>query len=270
MTNQHDISLPGGENAVLLIHGLTGSPYELKHVALRLNRAGFTVKVPCLAGHGTTYDDLARTRWQDWYGTVAASLDELRQTHASVSVGGLCMGAVLALLLAADAKNQINSLALMSTTLAYDGWATPWYRFLISIVYYTPFRNLAYYSEQEPFGIKNERLRRQVEKGLKENTTGYSRFPCAAMYELLRLAAATKKVMPRVTAPALILHAQEDDLASVKNAEYVEQHIGSEKKIKVLLDDSYHMITMDNQRAQVTEKLIQFFTEMVPKNRTFV
>ncbi len=265
MTPQDDIILPGGENAVLLIHGLTGSPFELKHLALKLHSAGYTVAVPCLAGHGTTYADLARTRWQDWYGTVSASLAELRQNHASVSVGGLCMGAVLALLLAAQPQNRVQSLALMSTTLAFDGWATPWYRFLISIVYYTPFRRFAYYTEHEPFGIKNERLRRQVEKGLKENTIGYSRFPCSAMHQLLRLAAATKKVMPQVTAPALILHAREDDLASVKNAEYVEQHIGSATKKTILLDDSYHMITIDNERTQVTQSLIQFLQETTGK-----
>lgn len=258
MTSQHAIDLPGGENAVLLIHGLTGSPFELKHMAQKLNQAGFTVKVPCLAGHGTTFDALAKTRWQDWYKTVTESFAELKKDHASVSVGGLCMGAVMALLLASEEKNQVNGLALMSTTLAFDGWATPWYRFLIDIVYYTPFRNVAYYSEKEPFGIKNERLRRQVAQGLKDNTIGYSRFPCTAMHELLRLSAAAKKAMHKVTTPALIIHALEDDTASVKNAEYVEQHIGSAKKTKILLDNSYHMVTIDNQRAQVADNVIQF------------
>lgn len=261
MTSQPAIDLPGGENAVLLIHGLTGTPFELKNLAQKLNKAGFTVKVPCLAGHGTTFEALTKTRWPDWYKTVTDAYAELKKDHASVSAGGLCMGAVLALLLASEEKNRVNGVALMSTTLAFDGWATPWYRFLIDIVYYTPFRNIAYHSEKEPFGIKNERLRKQVAKGLKENTIGYSRFPCTAMHELLRLSEAAKKAMHKVTTPTLIIHALEDDTASVRNAEYVEQHISSAKKIKILLDDSYHMVTMDNQRAQVADELIHFLQE---------
>lgn len=259
MTQSNDLYLQGGEHAILLIHGLTGSPFELKYAAQKLHLAGFTVSVPCLAGHGTTFQELARTRWQDWYATAKTAFDDLKKTHKTVSVGGLCMGAVLALLLAANEKNDVNALALLSTTLSYDGWATPWYQFLITVVYYTPFRYTAYYTEREPFGIKNERLRRQVMTGLKNNSIGYLRFPCTAMHELQVLSRITKKKLREVTAPSLIIHSLEDDLASVKNAEYVERHISSSYKSKIILDDSYHMVTIDNQRSLVVKELIDFF-----------
>jgi len=266
MTQANDLYLQGGEHSILLIHGLTGSPFELKYVAQRLHASGFTVSVPCLAGHGATFQELARTRWHDWYATAKTAFDNLKKTHKTVSVGGLCMGAVLALLLAASEKNDVKALALLSTTLSYDGWATPWYQFLITVVYYTPFRYMAYYTEREPFGIKNERLRRQVMTALKNNSIGYLRFPCTAMHELQVLSRITRKKLREVTAPALIIHSLEDDLASIKNAEYVERHISSNYKKKIILNDSYHMVTIDNQRSMVVKEMIQFFQMVTTTN----
>lgn len=261
--DNYEINLTDGDNAVLLIHGLTGSPFEMRYLAKRLNKAGFAVKAPCLAGHGTTMEDLKKTRWQDWYMTVSETFKELKKNYSSVAVSGLCMGAVLALYLAYKEKDDVSAISLISTTLFYDGWSLPWYKFLLPIVYYTPLRSIATYREREPYGIKNERLRRQIVKGMKDNAIAYSRFPCTGMYELLKLIRNVKRVISRITTPTLILHSIEDDVASVKNAHYIEKHIGSKNVRKVLLNDSYHMIPIDNQRELAAEETIRFFKENV-------
>ena len=259
--DEHKIDMPGGEHAVLLIHGLTGSPFELKLLARSLHRNGFTVKAPCLAGHGRTLTELTSTTWHDWYGTVHDTFRELKANYKTVSVSGLCMGALLALYLAYEEEDEVASIATLSTTIFYDGWSLPWYKFLLPIFYLPPLKYLASYEERPPYGVKNERMREQVEKALKKNTIAYSSFPSQSMHELFKLIGAVKKTIHKVKVPTLILHAIEDDVASIKNAEYVEKNIGSNVVRKIFLENTYHMLPLDNQKERVAEETIRFFRE---------
>ena len=259
--NDHKINLEGGEHAVLLIHGLTGSPFETKYLAKKLHRAGFTVKGPCLAGHGETLESLKATRWHDWYKTVHETFKEMKKEYKTVSVSGLCMGALLALYLAFDVEDEVSSISLLSTTIFYDGWSLPWYSFLLPICYYPPLRYFYSYEEREPYGIKDERMRKQIAMSLKKNSIAYSKFPAQSMNELFSLIRATKKIIPKVKTPTLILHALEDDLASIKNANYVEKYISSSHVRKVFIQDSYHMLTLDNQKDLVAEETVKFFQQ---------
>ncbi len=260
MTEQR-IDLEGGSHAVLLIHGLTGSPFELKHLARKLNKAGFTVKGPSLAGHGTSLAELKQTRWEDWYGTVRTAVIGMQREYDSVSVAGLCMGALLALCLAHDPECEVSAVALLSTTLFYDGWSLPWYRFLLPLAYLPPIKYFYSFGEREPYGIKDERMRAQVALSLKDSSLAYDTFPSQSLHELFKVIGRVKKILPEVKAPALIIHAVEDDLVSVKNADYVERRIGSDTVRKVLLDDSYHMVTLDKQKEVVAEEIVRFFRE---------
>ncbi len=253
------IDMAGGEHAILLIHGLTGSPFELKPLARKLHKSGFTVKAPCLAGHCSSVEDLKNTTWLDWYETVRETFVELRKGHKTVSAAGLCMGALLALYLAYREQDKVSSVAALSTTLFFDGWSLPWYRFLLPIAYYPPIKYFYSYDEREPYGVKNERMREQIKKALSENSIAYSSFPSQSMHELFKLIKTVKKTLSGVHAPALILHALEDDMASIRNADYIERHIGSATIRKVFLKDTYHMLTLDNQKDHVAEESIAFF-----------
>src|SRR5258708_5019286 len=95
------IHLPGGNTGVLLAHGLGGTPVELAFVARGLAKAGFTVHCCQLAGHCGSEADLVATGWQDWAASVEAGLERLRQDCDVVLVGGLSMGALLGLHVAA-------------------------------------------------------------------------------------------------------------------------------------------------------------------------
>jgi carboxylesterase len=265
--SDYGIDLKGGDDAVLLIHGLTGSPFELKLLARKLHRAGFTVKGPCLAGHGLTLDELKRTRWQDWYGTVRSSFEELKGRHRSVSVAGLCMGALLALFLAADVGEEASSLSLMSTTLFYDGWSLPWYKFLLPLAYYTPLRFVYSFEEREPYGIKNQAMRTRVVEAMQNSAVAYTSVPGQSMYELYKLIGAVKKILPAVKTPSLILHSCEDDLAGIKNALYVQKHIGSDIVRLTLLDNCYHMLPIDNQRDVVAGETADFFRRCLGRDQ---
>jgi carboxylesterase len=252
---------PGGPEAVLLIHGLTGTPTEMRFVGKQLAAAGFTVYGMQLAGHCGSEDDLLETGWTDWYASVEAAWSEIAKRHDTVFAAGLSMGAVLALMLAARHPGAIKGLALYSTTLWYDGWTIPKLQFLLPLFLYTPLGLKYRFVETWPYGIKDERLRARVVASMESGDSaaaGNMGMAGRSLRELRSLVAHLKRELPRVTVPTLILHAKDDDVTSVKNAEYVERRVGGPVR-KVLLDDCYHMITVDRQRHRVARESIDFF-----------
>lgn len=256
-----------GDHAVLLIHGLQGVPAEMMPLAKRLHKAGYTVRVPHFKGYGYHAGDTAYsvTTWQDWHNQVLAQFRDLKGRYRTVSVGGLCIGAVLALSLASEAGEEISGLSLLSTTLYYDGWSIPWYRFMLPLGYYTPFRYIYAYKEREPFGLKNEQLRRWVAREMTHKTSsiaGASRLTLPAVHEAELLIKSVKGRLKQVKAPALVIHAVEDDVSTMRSADFVTDHISSDRVVKIALHDSYHMITLDNEREQVADETIKFFDDL--------
>ncbi len=249
---------------MLLIHGLQSSPAELQPLAKRLHQAGYTVHVPHIAGYGFMHGDTPRsvTHWEDWHAKALVEFRALQRQHKTVAVGGLCIGATLSLSIAAELGDEVAALTLLAATLWYDGWSIPWYRFLRYIGYYSPFRYVYSYREREPFGLKNLQLRKWIAREMSHKDSsmvGASRLNLPAIQEAERLIASVKRSLPRITAPAIIIHAEEDDVASPRNARYIAANIGSRKVESVLLHNSYHMITVDNDREQVASDTIRFF-----------
>src|SRR5260370_31353803 len=87
----------GGTTGVLLCHGFTGSRHSLRPWAEYLAEAGLSVWLPRLPGHGTTWQEMAHTRWEDWYAELNRAIDELREHASEIFVMGLSMGGCLAL-----------------------------------------------------------------------------------------------------------------------------------------------------------------------------
>jgi carboxylesterase len=148
--------------AVLLIHGMTGAPGEMKFLAKRLHRRGFSVAAPLLAGHGVDEANLLRTTWQDWLGSVREGYQALKADHDEVYVAGICVGGALGLALAAE-DPSVAGAAVYSMTYRYDGWNMKhWYSAVVP--YLEPFAALPLvrrlsFVEPYPFGLKDERLR---------------------------------------------------------------------------------------------------------------
>ncbi len=265
------MTLPGGEHAVLALHGLLGNPLEMQYIGKRLQKAGYTVVIPLIPGYGyaTGAGKSYRTaHHQAWYQEVLRHFEQLKRTHQTVSVTGLCIGAVLALRLAMERGDEIAALSLLSTTLAYDGWSLPWYRFLLPLAYYTPARYLYAYHERHPYGLKNENLQRWIAREMQaagSSAAGASRLSAEGIFQAHRLIKEVRRGIGRVTAPALVIHAEEDDVASVASAEFVERHIGSAVKRKLILHDSYHIITLDNEKEMVADESIAFFDQQRQK-----
>ncbi len=258
------------EGTVILIHGLTGTPNEMKFLANYLYRRGYSVICPRLAHHGEPIHILKRAKWQEFYQSVKEALFKVPQSQ-NVLVAGLSMGALLALLLAEEFPDRVSGVACLSPTLFYDGWNIPWSQRLLPLAYYTPIRHVAYFKEEPPYGIKNERIRKKVHSYYEQATLtdatevakyGYPYFPVTLFCELRLLIEHLKKKLPRIKTPLQLIQAQEDDMTSVKNSRYIHDRVASKEKEIVLLYNSYHVITADQERQTVAKKMHEFFSRI--------
>jgi len=255
-TRDFSIRYPGGRTGFLLIHGLGGTPIEMRLVARAIAQAGHTVHCPQLAGHCAGESELLSTGWRDWAQSVIDELDRMRQSCDRVIVGGLSMGAVLAMHVAAARPEAVDGLALYAPTLWYDGWSIPRYAFLLKWFINTPFGRRYSFVEREPYGIKDLRTRAVITTAMTRGDSseaGLLGTPSGALRQMWALIDRTRRVMPAITCPALLVHAREDDVASLSNAFYIQRRLGGLVDA-VILDDSYHLVTIDQQRDIVVER----------------
>jgi carboxylesterase len=252
--------LEGSRIGVLLIHGLGGTPNELKLVAKGLNRGGFTVDCCHLAGHCGTEDDLVKTNWRDWAASVTEAFDRLKLDCDQVYVGGLSMGAILAVELASRRHDDLAGMLLYAPTLTYDGWSIPWYAPLLKFAMMTPWGKYYRFMEREPYGIKDARLRARIVSAMIRGDSaeaGVLGTPSQCVQELWGLVEVVKRRLNFIETPCLILHARDDDVSSLRNAEIIARSLRGPAEIAIL-EDCYHLITMDRQRDVVIDRSRQF------------
>jgi len=263
-----DFLLEGDRRGVLLIHGLTGTPMEMRLLGKGLNNAGFTVYGMQLAGHCGSVEDLLATGWRDWYASVEQAADRLRAQVDHLFVGGLSMGALLALKLAAERPQQVAGVGVYGATFRYDGWSIPWTARLSFVL--PLFKKLGIgrdraFLEQPPYDLRDERLRAQVSAAMHAGDSAVAGLlgnPWHSLADLYQLSAQVRRQLPGVTSPCLVAHASQDDVASVRNAELVRRRVSAPSEL-LLLDDSYHMITIDKQRRLLIERSARFFDGIV-------
>jgi carboxylesterase len=259
------LTIAGNRVGLLLFHGLGGTPMELRYVAYGVGRAGYTVHCPLLAGHGAGVDDVAKTTWQDWYTSAEAALYRMRQDCDVVFVGGLSVGAVLALLLAARHPKLVQGTVSFAPIFWLNGWVMPWYARLFGLVHHKWFANLLKFEDAEPHGIKDPRVRDLIANALKSadnSVSGLPYTPGGAVLEHRWMVKTFMREAGKVTQPSLVLHPREDDHADINNSEYLQRSLGGRVEL-VVLDDSYHIITIDRQRQVVVDRTVAFMSQVV-------
>jgi carboxylesterase len=259
-TPDRSLFIQGGRVGVLLVHGLGGTPVELRFIAQALARAGHTVYCCQLAGHCRTPEELRRSTWREWYASVEAAHDRLAESCDVILAGGLSMGGILALHLAQQRPQGLHGLILFAPTLKLDGWSMPWRSVLLQYVRPLPIRLELELAEREPYGLKDERVRRIVVASMQSGdaaAAGVFSTPMRSMAHFNSLVAEVKPRLRHVRQPALIVHPRDDDIASLKNAQYLQANLGGLVDTLVL-DNSYHMVTLDQQRHIVADRTASF------------
>lgn len=249
---------------MLLIHGLTGTPSEMRYVAKGLHRVGYTVYGMQLAGHCGQTDDLLATSWHDWYRSVDEAATRLARDADDLFVAGLSMGAVLALALAIRRPQLVRGIALYGTTFRYDGWAVPAVArlaFMLPAACALGIGRRRAFMECFPYGIRNARIRDRIVASMLSGDSaagGLAGNPWPALAQFERLAYHVKRRLHHMRAPCLAIHAADDDIASVRNVELVRRRVGGPFE-SLLLHNSYHMITVDQERHVVIDRTAAFF-----------
>lgn len=235
--------LPGGGHGILLVHGFTGSPSEMRLLGESLQQEGYTVLAPRLPGHGTSPSHMAQTGWQDWYGAVEDAYHFLLGLCREISVVGLSMGGLLALKLAAE--YPVNKVAALSAPIYIADKRLKWLPLYRVVRQYVPKRRR--HLNVDPI-----------------YSVCYDRTPLSSLASLLEFIPRVDAVLPRLTAPLLIVQSKAEHTVCPRSASHILERAGSKEKKIVWLTRSGHIVTLDNERQTVFTVIAAFLSGPEP------
>lgn len=237
-----EFEFPGGPAGALVLHGFTSSPQVVRPLGEGLAAAGIGALGPRLPGHGTTWQDSNRYSARDWVETVDDSVARLKERTDQVFVVGFSFGAALALDLAARRPDDVAGMVLVAPFL----FTRDPRRFLAPA--------MAVATRSIP-GVGNDiahPTNREV---------AYERVPSRSAYSMIRFCARTKRLVPTITQPILILHSHNDHTAIPANAQYIHDNVGSDDKELVWYERSYHILPLDHDADDVIRRTTSFIQE---------
>jgi carboxylesterase len=232
----------GGRVGVLLCHGFTGSPQSLRPWAEYLAKAGLTVSLPRLPGHGTTWQEMNRTRSEDWYAEAARAFEELRAKTDEVFLMGLSMGGCIALRIAELQPAAVRGLVVVNPSLTAD----------TKLFYLAPVMKLLVPSLK---GIASDIKK----EGAHE--LGYDRVPVRAAATLPRLWRATQAGLNQLTQPVLVYRSTEDHVVGPASLELLRAAIPAGRLTVRDCGNSYHVATLDNDAEAIFAGSLEFVRE---------
>src|SRR5258708_27736291 len=229
----------GGPTGVLLCHGFTGCHHALRPWAEYLASEGLTVSLPRLPGHGTTWQEMNRTRWEDWYAEVDGAFGELRGASSEVFVLGLSMGGCLALRLAELKGAAVSGLVLVNPSITAD----------TKLFLLAPVRKL-FVPPRRGVGsdIKKE--------GVPE--LAYDRTPTRAAATLPALWKVTQGDLKRLSAPTLVYHSAEDHIVGPASLAILRKALPATQLEVRPCPNSYHVATLDNDAEAIFAGSLDF------------
>ncbi|MET9952680.1 alpha/beta fold hydrolase [Streptomyces sp. NPDC006339] len=236
----------GGEVGVLLCHGFTGSPQSMRPWAEYLAGRGLTVSLPLLPGHGTRWQDMQLTTWHDWYAEVDRALRELTERCERVFVMGLSMGGALTLRLAARHGDAVSGIVLVNPGNKVHGVAA---RALPVVRHFVPSTK----------GIASD----IAKPGAVE--IGYERVPLHAAHSLRRFFRIVDAELPQVTQPMVLLHSPQDHVVPPADSARILSRVSSTDVKEVLLEQSYHVATLDHDAERIFEESWAFVARLAPE-----
>lgn len=239
------------KTGILLIHGWSSTPQELRNTAEYLNSLGYPVYAPLLRGHGTTPRDLIGLKWEDWLEDTCQAYDWLSQYVSEIVIGGMSTGSLLALNL--SLKREVRGIIAMGTPVFAK------LRWVILL------RTLAWIFRDRKTLIK--KIYRRDDWEVAKKKVHYIAFPPRSMWEVFRSISATKKIIPQIKAPILVMQSGSDKIILPKSAEYVYKHVSSGTKELVFFADSYHVFTVD-KHADKAHRIIGDFIDKISYSKT--
>jgi carboxylesterase len=239
------VDLPAGPVGVLLSHGFTGTTQSVRPWAEHLAAAGLTVRAPRLPGHGTRWQDLNATGWDDWYGEVDRSFDELRSRCSTVFAMGLSMGGTLVLRLAELRSTEVAGVVVVNASLGTDRRDARFAPLLSRFVPSFP-------------GIASD-IR-------KPGTTelAYDRLPLKAASALQAAWPVVAGDLARITCPVLVYRSRVDHVVPPVSGRTLLDGLAGGTVEERVLEDSYHVATLDHDAPTIFEGSLAFVQAHAP------
>jgi carboxylesterase len=247
----NEFFLPGSGLSALLIHGLTGTPYEMRYLGEQLAAAGIRVHGVRLAGHAGAPEELGEVTHAHWYESVVEGFERVRAYDQPNVVIGLSMGAVLAARLAIDQREAVSAVVMLAPAFYLPFWTRTALRLL------RPSINLAsriYF--QSPGGS-------DIHDANALRVHPSSRLmPLRAALNLLELSDLVRPKVPELVQPAMIIHSRLDHVCPFrKNVEFLMSRLGSPEKRLVTLEESFHVISVDSERERIAQETLDFISQ---------
>jgi carboxylesterase len=239
--------LPGDDRGVLLVHGFTGTPFEMRFLGERLHARGMTVHGLCLPGHSTTPAELDRTPWMEWAEHVEREFDRLRARCRRVAVVGQSLGGLLSLRLAVRRGADIAAVASLAAPL----WLKPAPRALIASL-----RRFPVLAGLRPIGKRGGSDVR--DPAMKAANPSYPVMPLRALVEFDRARESIRAELAAVRTPLLVMHAIHDHVAPFASMTEIAARVATTDIKTVTLPRSYHLISIDVERDQVADEVAAF------------
>jgi carboxylesterase len=250
-----EFELPGGPDAVLLLHGLTGSTFEMHHLALRLAAAGHRCLAPVMAGHGGGPQDLVGIPWTEWVAKARRDLARLAGARRTF-VAGCSMGALVACALAHDLPEQVDGLLLLAPAMELK----PAGRLGALLG-----RSGLLWRTVVPKGSGSDVRDREM----RRRNPCLPGVPLAAVAELAELAAHVDKAAPGVAAPALVIAGGQDHTVTLAGARRLARRLGSGPAEVLVLPESWHLVGVDVERERCADEAVGFLAGLrVPGARS--
>ncbi|MFC0624372.1 alpha/beta hydrolase [Kribbella deserti] len=224
---------------VLLSHGFTGSPASMRPFAEHLAAEGFGVALPRLPGHGTSWQEMNSTRWEDWFAVLENEFERLRKEHDHVFMAGLSMGGCLTLRLAEQHGADLRGLVLVNPSVMTDDKRLVALPVLKRFVPSLP-------------GISNDIKKPGV------NEYAYDRMPLKALFSLSQLWRLTRDDLAKVTQPVMLFRSTVDHVVEPSSGLKILSSISSRDVTETLLEDSYHVATLDNDAPRIFADSVGF------------
>lgn len=232
-----------GDTGVLLIHGFSGSTYELEELGQILHRLGLTVHAPLLKGHGSSPEEMGLTSWRDWWQSAQEGYRALQEQGCTrIFVIGHSMGGLLALKVAHD--EEVAGLITLCAPIKVRDKRMAFVRFLQYVLPY-----------------KHRKL--QKAEHIERHLYVYEKVPMSCVVSLHSLMKLVQKDLASIQAPILIIQSELDETVDPSSADLLYQGIGSPEKEIAMFKDSTHMITLDVEKEQVTARMVDFILHRI-------
>ncbi len=242
--NSEEMTLIGGKIGVLLLHGFTGSPASVRPWAQGLHAAGYTVRVPRLPGHGTSWVDLNHTRWEDWFGAVEKEFLALQSHCTRIFVAGFSVGGALALRLAQTRGSEIEGLILLNPSVTPDRRI---YKLLPLLQHFIPSVKGGPSDVSLPGAPKH----------------GYGRIPLRALNSLRGLWKYVERDLYLVDTPLMIGYSVNDHVVNPDNSELVIDNVYSVDIREVIFEKSFHNVSLDVEAEALVEETLSFMEDVL-------